>query len=497
MNDLYFSPLLLSLNLMASSALACTALWYYSRPYRGPGVWTCGVLIVVMGLLLLLGNNPLAQALGGTLQATGEAVLVMGVFRYLGLPPPWWVVPTSAGIIGMTMAWHGWIRPLNSEALVAVSSVSSTLLSALACGLLWSGPGEPELRGVRRFVALTFACYSAINLTSGLIAALNSLRGVEYANEEISVAYLLPINFGVPLWALTLIGLSLLTMRRILLDSQRNARRFERLMSVTNAGIVVLRDDHIVDANPEMESLFTCSHDDLMGRSLTELFEVDGHLVEQVSSADGRPQDRQALREDGSRFAAELSVALMGDGSQVAEIRDVSARKALEEELRRLASRDPLTGALNRRAFAERADHELARRKRQGNALCLAVFDLDHFKQINDRHGHAMGDQVLQAFSQHCREQLRHTDLFARFGGEEFVLLLPDTDEQQASTLLERLREGWAQQVFATPLGSLQVTVSIGLVRIDADPPLELWVERADAALYQAKSAGRNRLAIA
>ncbi|PBZ54968.1 hypothetical protein CJU54_00565 [Pseudomonas aeruginosa] len=503
MNSLYYSPLLLNINLMVASAVACTALWYYSRPYPGPGVWTCGVFTLVLGLVLLLSEAPLLNVFGNAFQITGEALLVMGVFRFLGLPPPWWLVPTSAGLVGTLVAWHWLVTPFNSELLTAGYSANSTILSGLACRTLWSGPSETQLQGARRFVALTFAGYGLVTILSGLIALSASFEGIEHADESRSVSYLLPINFGVPLWIITLIGLALLTMRKALLESQHHAKdarasanRFERLMSVTNGGVLLLKEGRILDANPMLEKLYACPLRDLIGQPLTTLFEPDDELPEQVAAADSRPHDRQALRSDGSHFAAELSVAALDDGSRVAEIRDVSMRKALEEELRLLAFRDPLTGALNRRAFAEHAEHELLRSRRQESSLCLAIFDLDHFKQINDRYGHAVGDQVLQRFSRLCQERIRRTDLFARFGGEEFVLLMPDTGKNQAMVLLELLRTHWAEEQLDSPQGIFRSTVSIGLVPIEGVTPLEYGLERADAALYKAKSAGRNRVAV-
>lgn len=503
MNSLYYSPLLLYINLMVASAVACTALWYYSRPYPGPGVWTCGVFTLVLGLFLPLGEAPLLSVFGNAFQIAGEALLVIGIFRFQGLPAPWWIVPTSAGLIGTLVAWHWLATPFNPELLTAGYSANSTILSGLAFCTLWFGPGEKQLQGARRFVALTIAAYGLVTILSGLIALSDSFEGIEYADESRSVSYLLPINFGVPLWIITLTGLALLTTRRALLESQQHANdarasanRFERLMSVTNGGVLLLKEGRILDANPMLEELYGCPLRDLIGQPLTTLFEADDALAEQVVAADSRPHDRQGLRGDGSRFAAELSVAALDDGSRVAEIRDVSRRKALEEELRLLAFRDPLTGALNRRAFAERVEHELLRSRRQKTALCLAIFDLDHFKQINDRYGHAVGDQVLQRFSRLCQERIRRTDWFARFGGEEFVLLMPDTTQDQAVALLDLLRGHWAEEQLDSPQSLFQSTVSIGLVAIEGVTPLEYWLERADAALYEAKSTGRNRVAV-
>lgn len=501
MNSLYYSPLLLSINLMVASAAACTALWYYSRPYRGPGIWLGGTLTLVCGLVLLLSENPYLRAPGDALQIAGEALLVIGVFRFLGLPPPWWIVPASAGGVGALTAWHGWVTPFNSELLVAIYSGISALLAGLASRTLWSGPSEPELEGTRRFVAITFAGYFLVTAINGLIALLASLRNIEFVDQTRTVYYLIPIDFGIPLWVAALVGLALLTMRRALLDSQHHARaarnsanRFERLMSVTSGGVLILNEGRIIDANPMLAELYARPLHELVGQPLTALFETDDDLTTQLAVADSRPRDRQALRSNGSPFAAELSVTSLEDGSRVAEIRDVSVRKALEKELRSLAFRDPLTGALNRRAFAERAEHELLRSRRNGTPLCLAIFDLDHFKQVNDRYGHAIGDQVLQRFSQLCQERIRRTDLFARFGGEEFVLLMPDTNQDQAASLLDHLREHWASERLDSPQGVFRSTVSIGLAQVGDLSPLEYWLEHADAALYQAKSTGRNRV---
>ncbi|WP_187806551.1 sensor domain-containing diguanylate cyclase [Aquipseudomonas alcaligenes] len=503
MNGLYYSPLLLSINLMVASAAGCTALWYYSRPYRGPGVWTCGVLTLVCGLFLILTGVPLLAAIGNALQIAGEAIVVMGLFRFLDIPPPWWIVPASAGAVGTLMFWHWWVAPFNTELLIAFYSTTSALLSGLGSRILWKAPGERELRGIRRFVSSTSAIYSLVAACSGLLALLTFLRGIEYSDDSRSVSYLLPINFGVPLWVITLIGLALLTMRRALLDSQHHAytakisaHRFERLMSVTNGGVLILKDGHVLDANPKLEELFSRPLKELLGQPLTALFEEDDGLANQMKVANSHPQDRRALRSDGSQFAAELSVAALDDGSLVAEIRDISLRKSLEEELRLLAFRDPLTGTLNRRAFTERAESELLRNHRQKTALCLALFDLDYFKKINDRYGHAMGDIVLQRFSSRCQERIRRTDLLARIGGEEFVLLMPDTDQQQATALLEELRKLWAAECFDSPQGVLRSTVSIGLIQINSHAPLEHWLQHADIALYRAKGEGRNRTVV-
>lgn len=162
-------------------------------------------------------------------------------------------------------------------------------------------------------------------------------------------------------------------------------------------------------------------------------------------------------------------------------------------ELETLATRDPLTGLLNRREFVRLAEQELARAQRQESTLSLLMLDLDHFKSINDRFGHPTGDAVLQHVAQLMTHAVRQTDRVARFGGEEFVLLLPDTPEADALHLANKLRHKLA----STPAASLStpVTASIGLASMPAGSAMALdaLLQQTDQALYQAKRQGRNR----
>lgn len=184
---------------------------------------------------------------------------------------------------------------------------------------------------------------------------------------------------------------------------------------------------------------------------------------------------------------------------------DLSERKHLEARLEQQAMTDPLTGLGNRRYLMDQAALEMARARRRGMPLSLVAIDLDHFKRINDVHGHDVGDRVLQAFAETVREQLREGDVLCRMGGEEFVALLCDTDTDQAMVVAERLR----QAVAATPVGTssqadgtepgeaerLFYTASLGVARVDpVEDSLKPAIKRADQALYVAKQAGRDRV---
>ncbi len=166
------------------------------------------------------------------------------------------------------------------------------------------------------------------------------------------------------------------------------------------------------------------------------------------------------------------------------------------EQIRQLATHDDLTGLLNRRAMLDRMQLEQRRSLRSGSPLLIAQLDIDHFKAVNDTHGHAAGDLVLQSFADTVRRNVRDTDVLARWGGEEFVLLLCDTPAADAVALMERLRQAVQAMQVPVPQGSepITVTVSIGLARHAPADPLAGTLERADRALYAAKAGGRNRV---
>ncbi len=174
---------------------------------------------------------------------------------------------------------------------------------------------------------------------------------------------------------------------------------------------------------------------------------------------------------------------------------DITARKRAEAALRALASTDPLTGLPNRRELLAQSAREVARARRGDAALSLLLIDIDHFKAVNDRYGHAVGDRALQTIAALLESECRAGDLACRIGGEEFVLLLPDADIDSATAIAERLREYILQNPVAAGGEALRLTVSIGVTTfVSADADFETMLARADTAMYAAKTAGRNRV---
>lgn len=164
-------------------------------------------------------------------------------------------------------------------------------------------------------------------------------------------------------------------------------------------------------------------------------------------------------------------------------------------QLTLLATEDPLTGIKNARYFHDNGARLIALSKRSDCPLALLYLDVDHFKQVNDRYGHHMGDEVLISLAQTVKSALRKTDVFARIGGEEFCVILPDTGAQGAMVMAEKLRSLIASQPISLDGETLAITVSIGVTELQQDDesmrPLQM---RADTALYQAKNTGRNRV---
>lgn len=172
-------------------------------------------------------------------------------------------------------------------------------------------------------------------------------------------------------------------------------------------------------------------------------------------------------------------------------------RARLFQEVQSLALTDPLTGLQNRRSLFELGRVEFARAKRMERPFCCMLLDLDHFKQINDVYGHLVGDQVLQEFAKRCSHSVREVDLVGRYGGEELIILLPETDRKTSMQVAERLRSSIASSPIRIFDKNISVTVSIGVAAQDENTTdLETLIARADQAMYIAKHKGRNRVAM-
>lgn len=197
-------------------------------------------------------------------------------------------------------------------------------------------------------------------------------------------------------------------------------------------------------------------------------------------------------RKDGSLYPVEIHLQLhcyQGKKVCVALVIDQTDRLELEEELWLLAATDALTNVYNRRYFTQKIEEEIERARRSGSNFSLVMLDIDRFKNVNDLYGHNAGDVVLKSMAEMIRNRIRKIDTIARWGGEEFVLLLPETDASAAMSLAETLRKQLSQMEIP---GVGQVTASFGVASYASGDTVDTLVNKADTRMYEAKSAGRN-----
>ncbi|WP_286714641.1 sensor domain-containing diguanylate cyclase [Marinobacter sp. tcs-11] len=177
-----------------------------------------------------------------------------------------------------------------------------------------------------------------------------------------------------------------------------------------------------------------------------------------------------------------------------------SSKRALEranEQLAKLSMTDRLTGLLNRGTWENLVDAEYERFRRYGQATSLVMFDIDHFKPVNDTYGHLAGDEVIRHTADVTRNNIRQSDSAGRYGGEEFGIILPETDAESARVICERIREAIENSTVSTTAGDIRYTVSMGIAQLTETPENYMqWMQKADEALYKAKESGRNKVVI-
>jgi diguanylate cyclase (GGDEF)-like protein len=284
----------------------------------------------------------------------------------------------------------------------------------------------------------------------------------------------------------------------------REAKAFiEPLVDHLECGVMLIdRERRIVMASAPLATMFGLSVPVLTAMS------PEGFVEYVASLVDDPPQllrERRILPSDSPIVCEEFEIARPSRSvvrwvarqlpspvpAQVVVCTDITAEVDLTAAYERLAITDRLTGLANRRGAEQVARREIVRVRRFAAPLSFAIFDIDHFKQVNDVHGHAVGDQVLIKIAKTIAGQLRETDLAARWGGEEFLVVLPNTPLDGAQGCADRIRRAVA--ALAMPTGGT-VTVSGGVAQLQPAESLDEVIARADAQLYKAKAGGRNRV---
>ncbi|MGE0080199.1 MAG: EAL domain-containing protein [Thiohalomonadaceae bacterium] len=295
------------------------------------------------------------------------------------------------------------------------------------------------------------------------------------------------------------------TERKRAEEELRSSRDFvEQIMASVASAVCVLDQEGIIRrVNPAATTILGYAQAELLGRWV-------GELVDPEERAGLRERLQRLFREhipvhatelcmrhkDGSRRLLMVNANILSKGHTpyvVAAAQDITARKRMEDQIRHLAHHDPLTGLPNRRLFFDLADAALARARRAGMRLAVLYLDVDHFKQINDKLGHELGDRLLVQVAQRLQQKLRRSDTVARVGGDEFNVILADlAHTESAAEVAEQIRQAF-REPFLLGDRRYPVTVSIGIgLYPDDGEDLETLLARADMAMYEAKARGRN-----
>ncbi len=407
--------------------------------------------------------NPIRwRAIVGPLVTLALAALILLSDRFLVR------VPNPGAISFLAVAFSAYLGG-------TVSGLASAAISFALAAVLFSTPGELFHYTPDNFARLLVLAVStpAIAIMIGLLQR-RTQRAVELeraSNKELTTlrAALDQSEIGV-----------------VLLDSEMRAqfinRAFRRLWRLP---------DELAALKPAFVGLM------YHGRNAKTFLAPAGQIdfiaeqTARVRAGDEQPIDIRLANGEVVRSRCKA----LADGGRMVTYGNVSDLVHSAEEMAELAMTDALTGIFNRRHFMARLDGEWKRFRRYGRALSLLMLDIDYFKSINDRYGHDVGDQVIVAIARLCGAQTRDSDMAARIGGEEFAILLPETDLDDARVAAERLRAAVAERPIASNAGPITVTVSIGatLAEQAADPAD--FMKRADEGLYAAKHGGRNCVA--
>jgi diguanylate cyclase (GGDEF)-like protein/PAS domain S-box-containing protein len=294
------------------------------------------------------------------------------------------------------------------------------------------------------------------------------------------------------------------TCRATEVGMRRSEQSYRALVEAVPFPVIIscARTGRVRFLNERGAEHFGVSRDQVMGRPIAEFCQdpvIRGELHRRIVE-EGRVNDVEMYLHDvhGQPFWGLVSasqVEFEGRPAMFIAVNNITERKRLEARLEHLVNTDALTGLASRRRILEQLELEFGRATRYASPLTLLAVDLDHFKRINDTYGHAAGDEALRAFSAVLRSGLRNPDCAGRLGGEEFMVVLPETGQEEAHQVAERLRAAVEDLVVCLEKQIIRLTVSIGIASRDSCGSVEELMKAADHALYAAKDAGRNRIA--
>jgi diguanylate cyclase (GGDEF)-like protein/PAS domain S-box-containing protein len=501
--------------LFFTGALVCVLLavaWRERRsPAAGPfAVMLAALLVWTIAFVFELASSELA------------AKVVWANIQYLAiafLPVLW---------LDVVLAYLGRRRPRWSDLVLYAIPIATVVLSWSGLGLFRGAPQiisdsgglrvlDPDYGPWVPFVYTLFAYTLSIAAIILLVDALRRGRGLlRWQSALLLTSSILPLaanalyllgitplpyyNPTVAVFALSAVLVAVALFRFRLFEVAPLAR--ETVVEHLRDPVIVLdRHDRLADYNAAAARLLPALTPHVVGSDIGSVLAASPDVLERVRER--AEMDAEVTLPSGGEqrhYSLELSPVRDGRGrlaGHTAVFHDITERVLLFERVKELASLDGLTGIFNRRHFFELSEAELDRARRHDSPVSLILFDLDHFKEINDTYGHQCGDEVLRAVAEAGNEKLRSFDLFGRYGGEEFAVLLPEVDPEGALAIAERLRRGIA--AVEEDLGGIGVTASFGVASMLSTGSLAFddLLRLADEALYRAKQRGRDRVELA
>jgi len=478
------------------SLLTMAVLWArYGKRFEGLAYWLghMAAHVAGIGLILLRGDVPGAVTAVGAnaLLMASTLLLLMGFERFTGRITRQW--PNHLAFAAFVAALCFFHAAHDSYVLRTVAgSLLIVFVDAQTCRLLLWGV-SPAMRRITLIPGLVVGGYVAVALARILVLAAFP-RDTELFRSGLADS--LAITSYLALHICLMVSLALMLTRRLLDEVASQEEKFATAFHSAPYALVIARagDGRVVEVNKGFRDIFGFTREEALARPLAEL----NILPPDAAGAPSGPgrQEIRVSRRSGEPLVGQLSreeLTINGEACVLLSIQDVTEESRLKRQLQELATRDSLTGLPNRRLFGER--FEIARQdaRRRGTRMAVLSMDLDRFKSVNDSLGHAAGDAVLVEAARRLTETLRKVDVVARFGGDEFVILLPEVRDledagQVAGKLVERLREPFAFQGRGVPLSA-----SIGVsVYPDSGQELEELLKQSDMALYRAKHAGRD-----
>ena len=492
------------------SALAVVSMYFrYRKRFEGLAFWAFHMGLYTIGLLLLLLRGAIPDVfsvpVANFLLILSLFSLLTGMERFVGKTGRHFHNYALITAYSLCFWYFFDVRPDMTLRTVLTSVMASALFIQISYLLLMRTPSN--LRDVTRMSAFVMAAYAFLSLARTILLVFSPMETNEFfeSGALTSIALISYVGLSV-CW---LVAIILMIPRRLLEEVSVQEEKFAKIFRSSPSAIMLSRktDGRIFDVNGGFLEMTGFAFEEIVGKTVfeTRLWGDDREYTE-IFSVLSRDQGVRGIesafrRKSGENMSVLYSAdVIVIDGEQciLSTFSDITEQSRLRRQLHEMATHDPLTGLPNRRLFDERAADAFARVVRHKRKLAIMSFDIDHFKHINDTHGHAVGDEVLRQAAVRLRESLRITDTVARLGGDEFVALIEDVrGRSDASRVAFKLLKLF-RRPFIVGGKEILIRVSIGVALYPENgETVEVLLKKSDDALYTAKEMGRDTLKMA